>query len=448
MDKMSLAYMENALYNGASGYSANCPSFSNGYMANAYSYYPTFGSYYNQNDATRVANYNDLYSEAAQLEAQRKQGASNSSQTQPAVDPAAKAQLDKDLDTLADYALEVNAGHETFLGACTGGLTFAALENMQTVKHPLNSWRALNAANKIFDVKNNAGIKALWKAEPEIMQNAYSQVHAAYRRMEPKTKYFQQWFAKPLNAADKTYVNDLIKKLDLELKKGANANKELIMKYTEHLRAARGMDGYIPTAWNKVKQFFGANPNQARNFSASERVAKKANQINSAMKTLSVGTKIAKEFKGWFIFETAIEGLTKVIPTYMKGGMKSGNTQLLQSGVKAGASAAGWAVGRVVGSAVGAKVGAAIGSCICPGVGTAIGAIVGFAGGCVGSWLANKLVSKYVIPQDESTRLAKVEMLKTDKGKQSILALAAEKYQRGETPEKVNRALNSILASA
>lgn len=442
----NLMAMEQALYptlSAGAGVNSACPNFLNGYRGNSI-YSPTFRGGYTPSMngyANPVSNTGSIFANPKKTGTAAAAGAAL----------AANNAIDADINVLADYAIKLNDESETLMGAAMGGLTFAAFENSQNVKHFINSSKSVKLADKIFDIKNNAAIKELWTKEPEIMQNAYSQVHSAYRRMQPKWSGVQKWFAKPLNAEDTKYVTDLIKKIETEVAKGANADKELIAKYTEHLRATRGMDGYIPSAWNKVRQFFGANPGKARNFSASERVARKAIQINGAMQKLSTFAKIGKEFKGWFIFEALIEGATKVIPTYINNGADSGNKQLLQSGVKAFASAGGWAVGRVAGGVLGAKAGAALGTMICPGVGTAIGSVIGFAGGCIGSWLGCKAV-KAVMGEEESEKIAKAQqkkqMTSTEEGQAQLLQLVYQKAQEGKAPAYVVNSLNNIFSRA
>ena len=446
----NLANMEYMLYGGRSGANMNCPSVYNNYMTvpNYNMFNPMFRS------VNPSMNGYNPYTLAADSIFTRPQTAAAAGTAAAAT--AGAAALNNDLDVLADYALKVNEGGETFFGALTGGLTFAAFENPQNVKHWWNALKGVKEADKIFDLKND-NIKALWdnKETREIMQRAYSQTQAAYRRMGSKWAGVHNWFAKPFsdkkiisgtNLTEQEYVKDIIKKLETEITKGAGADKEAIAKYTEQLRASRGMDGYIPSAWNKIRNFF-VGSEKYKNLDASERIAKKANQINEGTKILSAGTKFMKEFKGWFIFEAAIETLTKIIPTYAEGGTDAGNKQIVQSGVKAAASAGGWALGRVAGGVLGAKAGAAIGTMFGPGVGTAVGAVIGFACGCVGSWLAGKGV-KALIGKDESEKLAESKMKNTQEGQAQLIQLAYQKAQEGEAPKEVINSLNNIIRQA
>lgn len=455
----NLANMEYMLYGGRSGMNRNCPSMYNGYMGvNNMGINNNLTNYYNPMFRGYNTSMNGYYSpSAADSVFSNPQVKTAAAAGAGAIAGAASSELfNKDMNVLADYATKINEGGETFFGALTGGLTFAAFENPQNVKHWWNALKGVKEADKIFDLKND-NIKALWdnKETRELMQRAYSQTQAAYRRMGSKWAGVHNWFAKPFSEADKKTVNEIIKNLEKEIVKGSSANKEVIAKYTEQLRATRGMDGYIPSAWNWVKNHtwnkLVPGSAEARNYDASHRVARKAATFSDeAIKkslTLSNSAKFMKEFKGWFLFETVIEGVTKVLPTYMEGGSDSGNKQLVQSGVKAAASAAGWSVGRLAGGVLGAKAGAAIGTCFGPGVGTAIGAVIGFAGGCVGSWLAGKGV-KALIGKDESEKLAEAKMTKTQEGQAQLLQLAMQKAQTGEAPKEVVNSLNNILKQA
>lgn len=466
----SLANMEYMLYGGASNLNGNCPSYSNGYMANYTNYNPAFYGYggygYGYNPAMS-GYYNPSVFVNPQTAAATATAATAG--LSAAAGTAAAGISEQDWKVLADYASKINEGGETFGGALFSGLTFAAFENMQNVKHPLNALRGMNKADAIFSMKEGAknaeAMKVFWNAHPELAQNAYSQVQAAYRRMEPKTSWIQKWFAKPFDNAkiikngmtETQYVESIIKKIEAEIIK-PNPNNALISQLTEELKAARGIDGYVTkpwnwlknNTWNKVSEAFGGKPEVAQNLNAAERVekAREAGKFAEGTKALSLGAKFAKEFKGWFIFESLIEGATKVLPTYIEGGADSGNKQLLQSGAKAAASAAGWAAGRLAGGWIGTKVGAAIGTAICPGVGTAVGAVIGFAGGCVGSWLATKGVKSLINKfwgKEESEKLAEAKMTKTKEGQTQLLQLAYEKALKGEAPKEVVNSLQNVI---
>ncbi len=432
----SLANMEYMLYGGASNLNGNCPSFSNGYMATNYANYnPAFMGGYGYGYNPAMSGYSVPSSVFTNPQTAAAAGAATAG-LGAAAGSAAAGISQQDLNVLADYATKINEGGETFGGALMGGLTFAAFENPQNVKHPWNAIQGMKNANKIFDLKN-ANIKALWEGKEtrELMQDAYSQAQAASRRLLDKKGWFSQMFARNLTPADKTYVEGLLK--DLRYAMENNKTKD-IAEITKKLEAARGIDGRIMTPINAITG--------KTNFSAEQRVlnAEKAGKFAEGTKALSLGTKFLKEAKGWFFFEALIEGATKVLPTYMEGGTDAGNKQLVQSGAKAAASAAGWSLGRLAGGALGAKAGAAIGTCFGPGVGTAIGAVIGFAGGCVGSWLANKGL-KAIMGKDESEQLAEAKMKQTQEGQTQLLQLAYQKALTGEAPKEVVDSLNNVM---
>lgn len=430
----SLMNMEMMLYGGLSGLNPNCPSYVNGYRAGGYGYYnPAFTSTYNNP-------YTNPY---------------NAAQVSTAVNNPYRTQIENtyqipqtglgpnfgkgDMDKVADWYLKQSAGEETLLGAASGALTFAAFENPQNVKHFINAFKGMREADKALSL-SIPEIAEFAKKYPRQYQEAYSQYQALARNTHSKWGFlgggaFQKRFEdKSLTQARKYMDNiaDAVKSGDLEK----------VAKATQEGKAARGMDGYIISAWNKITG--------GKNLTPDERVAKKASQIAKGVKeakSFSFFGAAAKEFKGWAIFELAIEGITKVIPAFMQGGKKSGVTQIKQSTVKAGASAAGWAVGRAAGSFIGAKVGAAVGSLICPGVGTAVGAIVGLGCGLIGSHLATKAVKKWVIPQDECERLQAEKLKNTPEGQQELLGAVIQQAQEGkELPPEILSATERIMS--
>lgn len=432
----SLANMEYMLYGGGLGFNPNCPSYLNGYRANSAGLYSNpymyNGMYQNAWNNPYVNNQTNGTIWQNQSPVQ------TSSQTTETTNSLNNA---KDVDILSEYYKKHSNYEEAFSGALIGGLGFTAFENPQTVKHPFNSIKAMQQTSRTFNklMRQNPALKAMWSNEPRIMQDAYAQLHAVNRNAQGKWKYVQQWFQKPIDSATRTELEKIM--VDA-LKSG---DKDAIIKATETLRASRGMDGYIPTAWNKVRQFFGANPDKARNFTPMERIANKTAAIDKAVAEKSLGwaKRGLREGKGWIVFDM-IFSAPNIIKAFRDGGVNSGVIQTGQSLVKAAGNAVGWVAGRAVGSAVGAKAGAAIGTAICPGIGTAAGAIIGFVGGCVGSWLMGKVTNK-LIPTEEATRLDAEKMKKTPEGQVQLIQMALAKAQAGEeVPQNVlNAAQNA-----
>lgn len=432
----SLANKEFALYGGMSGANYNCPSYFNGYRANSTvwnTFNPAFwgGTNYGMynNSPYGYGNYNQTQTTPKTT--------STTQNTQSNVQFAANA---RDIDALAEYYKKHNVMHESFLGALGGGLSFVAFEAPQTIKHPFNSFKAMGETDKVFKglMESSPELKKLWKTSPDLMQNAYSQMHAINRNAKSKFSVISKWFQKPIDEASRSQLEKIMTDA---LKTG---DKDAILKATETLKASRGMDGYIPTAWNKLKCFFGANPEKARNFTPMERVAKKTadGTIGKAISEhgLSWAKKGLSEGKGWFLFDLVFSA-PKIFTAFKEGGTSSGLTQLGQSSVKAAGNAVGWVAGKAVGGLAGAKLGAAIGS-VWPGVGTAIGAVVGFIGGSVGMWAMNKLTDK-LIPTEEATKLEANKMKKTPEGQVQLIKFAMQKAQEGDKSKDTQLALGA-----
>ena len=122
----SLMNMEYMLYGGASGVNPNCPSFSNGYMANntAWNYQTPFG----YNNQSIWNNPNQWYNQASQQTAQQPAQASGSAVD--AFTPQAQQQTgfgasQQDLDTLEKYYLKGLNPSESLLRAAGGVAAFA-----------------------------------------------------------------------------------------------------------------------------------------------------------------------------------------------------------------------------------------------------------------------------------------------------------------------------------
>ena len=422
-----LANMEFQLYGGTLGANQNCPSYVNGYRAsssNPYgSYYNLYGNnpYWNNQSGGYYNNAGQYVNNYQYPQAQQIQSVPSNSQ--------AKASVSKDIDTLADYYKDVNTYTQKWGDLGTSALMIGLMENSQVLKHPINSIRAIGVTNKIFD-KANPAIQALWKKNPELMQKAYGQLHAVNRMAQPKFSVVQKWFQKPIDDATRKQLEKIMSDA---IKSG---DEKAILKATETLKASRGMDGYLPTLWNKITG--------RKNYTPLERIANKTSEIEKAVnapKALKPGVtgllkQGLKEGKTFALFGMLMD-LPKIISAYKNGGADSALTQSLQTGAKAVADGIGWTLGRAAGTALGTKAGAAIGTAICPGVGTAVGAALGFIGGAAGSILASK-VMKIFIPTDEATKLEANAQKKTPEGQAQLLSLVLQNAQAGEkVPEKV-----------
>lgn len=430
----SLANMEYMLYGGALGANPNCPSYVNGYKAANNNLY---GGYYNPSiynnpyyNWQNTGYYNNRTPQAI--------GAQTSPSTVQQT-AAAKTASSKDIDTLADFYKESNTYVQKWGDIGTSALMIGFMENPQVLKHPINSFKAIKVTNQVFD-KSNPAIKALWEKNPQLMQKAYGQLHAINRSAQKKFPIVQKWFQKPIS---ETSRKELEKIMADAIKSG---DEKAILRATETLKASRGMDGYLPTLWNKITG--------GKNYTPQERIARKAADIEKAVNApaavkpgmtglLKQGLKEGKTFA---LFGMLID-LPKIISAYKNGGADSALTQTFQSGIKSVADGIGWTIGRAAGGAIGTKVGAAIGTAVCPGLGTAVGAVLGFLGGAAGSILASKVMNK-LIPTDEATKLEAEAQKKTPQGHAQLLSLVLEKAKMGEkVPDNVMAAAQNVAAT-
>lgn len=434
----SLANMEYMLYGGASGVNPNCPSFSNGYMANntSWNYQTPFG-YNNQSI------WNNQYDQNYGLG--NVGGASTTSNAQQASQTGFGASS-RDIDTLGKYYLKGMEPSESLLGAAGGGAAFALVNNTRFIAHPFASLSSLGAVEKMFagvkDKKSDLG--KLWN-NPEtnaVIRDAYHKMH----KLEGASKWrFAPLFKKRL---DKTTYDALKKEMETALKSG---NKEQIAKVTEKIRIATGSKtGVIPQAWRSL--IGKTNPDIAK--MTTDTAVKSAVDKKLAEKAVTgYGEAIKKGFKSQGIkgggFFAAMEFLMDFgkIRTAFSKDSSTGVKQLGQTSVKAAGSIIGWTVGEAVGAAAGAKIGAAVGTAFCPGLGTAIGAVAGLVGGSIGTWAMGKLTKK-LVGEDVGSKVEVEKMKKTAQGQAQLLQLTAQQAQDDKKLDpKVAQALQNVISS-
>lgn len=434
----SLTNMEYMLYGGASGVNPNCPSFSNGYMANnnSWNYQTPFG-YNNQSI------WNNQYGQNYGLG--NVGGASTTSDAQQASQTGFGASS-RDIDTLGKYYLKGMEPSESLLGAAGGGAAFALVNNTRFIAHPFASLSSLNTVEKMFaGVKDKkSALGKLW-SNPEtngLVRDAYHKMH----KLEGASKWrFAPLFKKRL---DKTTYDALKKEMETALKSG---NKEQIAKVTEKIRVATGAKtGVIPQAWRSIRG--NAAPDIAK--MTTDTAVKAAVDKKLAEKAATgYGEAIKKGFKSQGIkggvFFAAMEFLMdfgKIKSAFSKDN-KTGAKQLGQTSVKAAGSIVGWTVGEAVGAAAGAKIGAAVGTAVCPGLGTAIGAVAGLVGGSIGTWAMGKLTKK-LVGEDVGSKVEVDNMKKTAQGQAQLLQLTAQQAQDDKKLDpKVKQALQNALNS-
>lgn len=434
----SLANMEYMLYGGASGVNPNCPSFSNGYMANntSWNYQTPFG-YNNQSI------WNNQYDQNYGLG--NVGGASTTSDAQQASQTGFGASS-RDIDTLGKYYLKGMEPSESLLGAAGGGAAFALVNNTRFIAHPFASLSSLGAVEKMFagvkDKKSDLG--KLWN-NPEtnaVVRDAYHKMH----KLEGASKWrFAPLFKKRL---DKTTYDALKKEMETALKSG---KKEQIAKVTEKIRVATSSKtGVIPQAWRSL--IGKTNPDIAK--MTTDTAVKSAVDKKLAEKAVTgYGEAIKKGFKSQGIkgggFFAAMEFLMDFgkIRTAFSKDSSTGVKQLGQTSVKAAGSIIGWTVGEAVGAAAGAKIGAAVGTAFCPGLGTAIGAVAGLVGGSIGTWAMGKLTKK-LVGEDVGSKVEVEKMKKTAQGQAQLLQLTTQQAQDDKKLDpKVAQALQNVISS-
>lgn len=438
----SLTNMEYMLYGGASGVNPNCPSFSNGYMANrnSWNYQMPFG-YNNQSIWNNQYGQNYDYGNVGGASA-------TTSNTQQASQTGFGASA-RDMDTLGKYYLKGMEPSESLLGAAGGGAAFALVNNMRLIAHPFASISSLGAVEKMFagvkDKKSDLG--KLWN-NPEtnaVVRDAYHKMH----KLEGASKWrFAPLFKRNLNAVDKNIYTSLKREMELALESG---NKEQIAKVTEKIRVATGAKtGILPELW---RQFRGKKTPDIAKMTTDSAVKAAVDKKIAEKSVTGYSEAIKKGFKSQGIkggaFFAAMEFLMdfgKIRSAFSKDST-TGAKQLGQTSVKAAGSIIGWTVGEAVGAAAGAKIGAAVGTAFCPGLGTAIGAVAGLVGGSIGTWAMGKLTKK-LVGEDVGSKVEVEKMKKTAQGQAQLLQLTAQQAQDDKKLDpKVAQALQNVISS-
>lgn len=444
----SLMNMEYMLYGGASGVNPNCPSFSNGYMANntAWNNETPFG-YNNQSVWNNQNLWNNQYAQ---------QPAQASGSAVDAFTPQAQQQTgfgasQQDLDTLGKYYLKGLNPSESLLGAAGGGAAFALVNNMRFIAHPFASLSSLGATEKMFaGVKDKkSALGKLWN-NPEtngLVRDAYHKMH----KLEGASKWrFAPLFKKRL---DETTYKALKNKMEMALLSG---DKRQIAEATERIRVATGVQSgpvgnFFNKIWSKIRgqKVTTIADRLANNTAIREAALKKVNEKGAVglTETITKGFK-SQGVKGGAFF-AGIEYLmdwSKIKSAFSKD-TSTGMKQVGQTTVKAAGSLIGWTAGEAIGAWAGAKFGAAAGTAICPGLGTAIGAVAGLVGGSIGSWALGKLTHK-IVGEDVGSKVEVQNMKKTTQGQQQLLQLtlaqAQEDKKNNKLDPKVAQALNNV----
>ena len=434
----SLTNMEYMLYGGASGVNPNCPSFSNGYMANrnSWNYQTPFG-YNNQSIWNNQYGQNYGYGNVGGASA-------TTSNTQQASQTGFGASS-RDLDTLGKYYLKGMEPSESLLGAAGGGAAFALVNNMRLIAHPWNSISTIGKVEKMFaDIKKDGTVlNKLWN-NPDtniLMRDAYARMH----KLEGGAKSRLGLFKKRL---DKATYDALKQEMETALKSG---NKMQIAKATEKIRVITdAKTGSIPNLWRKIRGKAAPNfADMTKNCVIKDAALKNFEQkyTGSLSKQMLHGFKGAGGLGGLFMLGAEfLFAKDNIIAAFEKDNA-TGKKQLGQTAIKGIGSLVGWTAGEAIGTWAGAKIGAAVGTAICPGLGTAIGAVAGLVGGSIGTWTMGKLTKKFV-GEDVGAKVKVEKMKKTAQGQAQLLQLTAQQAQDDKKLDpKVAQALQNVISS-
>ena len=518
----NLANMEYALYGGRNlAMNSATPNYLNGYQGNpyasnslgygsygyGYNQYPNYNqSYANYGSANPYMNnnYQNYYAQNgysnpqtyAQYQAQPSNtafqatnangyGRSLASSLQGSVERSGSGIAKRDLDILMDnYARgmkEEEGGESVVSAATTGVIPLIFFEQAQNFKHWKNAGVAASKANAFL--KDINGINALRESNPQLMHEAYSQLHASFRNAESKWKWlgqgaFQKTLSNEVKAGEelttlakglspKAQIEALQNELKTAIEAAAADPSKLkdVAEATAKLKKARGMDGWLvggswlgKTPYERLEKAMNAGEKGAP--SALEREAAELLEKNKVTNEVfaNIGTKaglqaagksiwsaIKKDAPMWIAMDFLMDlFLTKNIQTAFEKDTTSGMIQLGQTTVKAAGSAAGWGAGRAVGTWAGMKIGAKIGSRFSPGWGTAIGAIIGMIGGSVGMCLANKVTEK-VIGENIGEKIKRENMTKTQEGQLELVQYAIQQAESGKQLDpQTMQALNNV----
>lgn len=430
----SLANMEYALYgNMAGGYGAyNAPSVVNGYCAVNPDYYNQYYNTYNYPSQ-------DIFTKS-QGKAADQWGGTYTKGT-PITDS-------KDIDTIANYYYNNMSPSESFGGAITGGIGFAALQNPRVIAHPINTIRTSfdKELKTMFAdaTKDGKPLNTLW-CDPktnDLVREAYFRAHKVKARSYGKLGLFRKKFTE----AEMTELNKVMKELEGALSSG---NTEQIAKLTAKLDHAYVSNGWLPRTWKKI---LGKDvPTVESRLNDTAEINKKAANItklgekgSSSLWNFVKKSCTIKSGLGWAAFEALFDA--KDIASAFKESTGTGLAQLGQTAVKGAGSAVGWMAGEAIGTWAATKALAVAGTAIAPGIGTAIGAVAGFVVGSVGMWLTGKL-TKRIVGKNVGAKADIKEMKKTPEGHAQLLSLTAPIAEQDKNLDpNVRRAFENIAA--
>ena len=427
----SLLNMETMLY-GAPGLNMSVPNYLNGYSSMPYNSYDSLANAYGYLNPDMYYNSAYDYNSAALANKQTEQ--------------AEASVRNRDMQTLADYYAKSISPSESLGSAAIGGAAFGAfMMHPRYIAHPINSVKGLKDVHAMFKGVRTEGtvMNQLWKANNEIMREAYFQMQKAASRQYSKIGLFRKRYSKA--------EYDLLKGIMEEALQSGNIDK--IAKASETLKHAYVNNGGWFRFTNGVKNLFSKTkteiPGVMQRIEDTSLIAKNTEKLLSSSGKLTFKQALKRGGGvGGALFFMGIELLTgwNNIKTAYAEDKQTGNKQLAQTLVKGAGSAAGWAVGEALGVWGMAALGAKIGTVFGPGIGTAVGGLAGMVCGSIGMWLAGK-VTKNLVGEDIANKITADNMLKTPEGQVQLLQLTAQTAEKDkELSPEVAKAFQNIMA--
>ncbi len=327
----------------------------------------------------------------------------------------------------------------SFGTAASSAATFVAFENAGKA---LSAKRTIEGAKRAQEMIQKAGINSTEVTSEVIEEGRKALVDSTKSLRKIERKYMK----KPSRLKQK-FMKDPEARISLLREKGSD--KFIAIKDQERkvLEAMQGSDvGKIAEENEKLRTLTsrrfirnkklsaqeaidGLSKPNWRGKTSMEKVVNKAVKFSTKTPVGKVASKSLKTFKGFAIFDGVIEGITKIIPAFSKGGFNVGMTQLGQSALRITATSGSYALGHAAGAWAGAKLGAAIGVAGGP-WGAAIGAVLGIAVGCVASMFAEKGMNKLMPVEANDKLVAEQKALSGDV--MVYVQIIEDKVQKGE----------------
>ena len=420
----SLLNMETMLY-GAPGMNMSVPNYLNGYTGVPYNAYDSLANAYGYLNPDMYYNSAYDYNSAAL----------NNTQTEQTIN---SIQNSKDMKTLAEYYEKSLSPSESLGSAIIGmGVVGALMNHPRYLAHPINSFKGTKDVREMFKGVRTEGsnLNKLWKANNEVMREAYFQMHKASSRQYGKLGLFR-----------KKYTADEYKQLKELMEKALKSgNIDEVAKASQTLKHAYVNNGGFFKLWNAIRG--KEMPTVASRITDTAAITKNTQALLKNSGKISYAKALKKGGIAGPILFLGIEllcGIEKIKTAYSKD-KETGNKQLGQTLVKGAGNAIGWAAGEAAGIWATAAIGAKIGTAFGPGVGTLIGGLAGMVGGAIGMWLTGK-ATKALVGEDVANKVEAENLTKTPEGQLQLLQLTAQTAQSDKNLDpKVQTALQNIV---